>query len=370
MSPTDNPIAYENLSQVNAPFREELKEIFSQTLDKGWYILGQNVSAFEEEFAHYCGAQFGIGVASGLDALTLSFLALDLPPKGEVIVPSNTYIASILSIIHAGLTPVLAEPDPITYNLDPKAVLAAITPKTVAILPVHLYGKSCQMDQLMTIAKTHSLRVVEDCAQAHGAMFKGQQVGTFGDCGAFSFYPTKNLGALGDAGAILTSNPAIAKKLKQLRNYGSEKKYYNDIVGVNSRLDELQAAFLRIKLKSLPQFTQHKQELAKHYFEGLTPKLTLPTQHADFTDVFHIFNILTPNRDTLKQALLEQNIGTEIHYPVAPNQQPALAPGFAGKTYPISEKIHAQTLSLPISFSHQKEDILRVINAVNRTLSD
>ena len=230
---------------------EEYTSAFKKVLDSGWYIIGKEVKEFEQDFAAYCNVKNCIGVANGLDAITLSLVALDLPKGAEVIVPSNTYIASILSILQAGLKPVLVEPDINTYNIDPSLIEAHITSKTAAILVVHLYGKVCKMDDIQLLCNKHNLKLVEDCAQAHGAMHKGQKAGSFGEYGAFSFYPTKNLGALGDAGAITTQNDQLAEKVAMLRNYGSKVKYYNEVVGYNSRLDEMQAAFLNIKLKKI-----------------------------------------------------------------------------------------------------------------------
>ncbi len=358
-------IPYEDLRRLNASFEDAFKERLTLFLNKGWYILGDEVRAFEADFAAYCGAGFAVGVASGLDALTLSWLALDLPKGSEILVPSNTYIASILSVIQAGLVPVLVEPDRITYNLDPNRLESAITPKTRGILPVHLYGKPCDMRSIMAIATTHNLAVVEDCAQAHGARFEGQMVGTFGDFGAYSFYPTKNLGALGDAGAIVTNNEAMATRLKTIRNYGSSVKYHNDEIGMNSRLDELQASFLQVKLPFLDQIVAKKRHFSNFYFASLDSRLSLPSIQESSFDVYHIFNVLHPRRDAIRDALTAQGIATEIHYPIAPHRQPALADYFAGQAFPISERIHAQTLSLPISFAHTDADILRVCEAIN-----
>jgi len=248
MSHTDNMIPYENLNILNKEFEIEFQEKFKQFLDKGWYILGNEVKAFEESYAQYCGTTYCIGVANGLDALILGLQVFDFPKKSEIIVPSNTYIATILAIINAGHIPVLVEPDPITYNINPDAIEAKITTKTKAIMIVHLYGQICQMDKIMALSSKYNLEVIEDCAQSHGANFDGKRAGSFGKIGAHSFYPTKNLGALGDAGAITTSDFDLYEKLKALRNYGSEKKYYNKYIGLNSRLDELQAAFLNVKL--------------------------------------------------------------------------------------------------------------------------
>lgn len=361
-----NPIIeYENLQKSNATLMQSYKESFEEFLQSGRYILGENVEKFEAEFATHIGSAHCIGVASGLDALILALDALNLPADSEVLVPSNTYIATILAILRNGLKPILIEPDLSTYNLNPQNLKAKITPKTKAILVVHLYGKACEMDTITQICQQYDLALIEDCAQAHGAKYKNQQVGTFG-IGCFSFYPTKNLGALGDGGAITTNDPKLATKLRALRNYGSQKKYVNQYLGYNSRLDELQACFLRQKLRLLPQITAHKRKLAKLYLESISKEqYTLPQVHEDYFDVYHIFNIRHPKRDKLKQYLLEQNIITEIHYPIPPHQQEAMQ-GIFEAHYPISEEIHSTTLSLPIAFFHTQEDILKVAQTLNR----
>lgn len=359
-------IPYENLKILNVTFEEQLKHKFAHFIDKGWYILGEEVALFEKEYASYHGEAFSVGVANGLDALTLSLRCCDFKPGDEVIVPSNTYIATILSIIQCGLTPVLVEPDPITYNIDPLNIEAAITHKTVAIMVVHLYGQCCEMDPILQIAHAHKLILIEDCAQAHGARYKGRLAGTFGDFGAFSFYPTKNLGAMGDAGAVICKSEGNYQKLRQLRNYGSEKKYHNGVIGYNSRLDELQAAFLRIKLPYLDQINAHKRNLASIYFELLNDSFVKPVIHEDYENVYHIFNILHPKRDELKMYLAARGITTEIHYPVAPHDQPALQPYLRKFNYPISSHIHQHTLSLPCSFAHTEEEIHQVAIVLNQ----
>jgi dTDP-4-amino-4,6-dideoxygalactose transaminase len=358
-------IEYENLYKLNKPFFTDYDEAFESVKSSGWFILGNQVSEFESSFAAYCGSKYCIGVANGLDALILSLKALNFKQGKEVIVPSNTYIATILSILHCGLKPVLVEPDIKTYNIDPDRIEEAINGNTVAIMVVHLYGKCCEMDRINQIAANHQLRVIEDCAQAHGAMFKKQKAGTFGDFGAFSFYPTKNLGALGDAGSINTDDESLMRKVKILRNYGSEKKYYNEVVGFNSRLDELQAAFLSIKLKRLDEINDHKRKLAKIYAENLKDDYIKPIVHPDYDDVHHIYAIRHPERDRLRDYLLENNIKTEIHYPIPPHQQKALMGEFEGRHFPISEEIHQTILSLPISYFHSEADIKFVIETLN-----
>ncbi|WP_207535796.1 DegT/DnrJ/EryC1/StrS family aminotransferase [Desertivirga arenae] len=359
-------IEYEDLSRVNHSYKQEFTELFGKFLDKGWFVLGEEVKLFEEEFAAYCGSKYCIGVASGLDALYLSLLALDLPEGAEVLVPSNTYIATILSIVNAGLKPVLVEPDLGTYNITASGVEENISSSTKAIMLVHLYGKPCKMDELLNIAKKHDLYIIEDCAQAHGAKYQDKAVGTWGNFGAYSFYPTKNLGALGDAGAIVTNDSRMAEKLKALRNYGSQIKYKNDFIGINSRLDELQAAFLRIKLRELDKLNQHKNILADIYKKELKREFViLPENQENTFEVFHIFNIRTENRDELKQYLLDNGIKTEIHYPTPPHHQAGYKNLLHG-SYPISEEIHRTTLSLPISLIHTEDQIEQIARTINK----
>jgi dTDP-4-amino-4,6-dideoxygalactose transaminase len=358
-------IEYENLGKLNQPFSGQFSEAFERVKQSGWFILGREVASFEQEFAAYCGSKYCIGVANGLDALVLALRSLELEPGAEVIVPSNTYIATILAIVQANLKPVLAEPDIRTYNLDPANVLKAITPATRVIMPVHLYGKCCDMQRIMEIARKHNLFVVEDAAQAHGAAQSGIRAGNFGDLAAFSFYPTKNLGALGDAGALTTSDEKLADKIRMLRNYGSSKKYYNEVVGYNSRLDELQAALLREKLKALDMINDHKRSLANIYHEGLKSDYTLPLREEGYHDVYHIFNVRHERRDELKKYLFEHGVGTEIHYPVAPVHQHAMKGILSDQPAPVAEEIHRTTLSLPISYFHTRQDIEKVVEVMN-----
>ncbi len=359
-------IPYENLKRLNTPFINKLKQGFDKVLDNGYYILGPELEAFEKEYAAWHNIPYCVGISNGLDALILSLKACDIPVGSEVIVPSNTYIASILAILNCQLVPVLVEPDLATYNIDPDKIEEAITPNTKAIMVVHLYGKCCQMDKILAIKEQYNLFLIEDCAQAHGATFKGTLAGTFGGFGAFSFYPTKNLGALGDAGAVICDDETHKNTLMQLRNYGSERKYYNDIIGYNNRLDEMQAAFLSAKLPHLKEMNAHRNKLAKLYFDNLSDQFILPVQDADYYDVFHIFNIRHPKRDDLQNYLAEKEIGTVIHYPVAPHQQKALAEVKGLKdSYPIAEKIHNTTLSIPCSFCHTEDEIMQVVEALN-----
>jgi dTDP-4-amino-4,6-dideoxygalactose transaminase len=356
-------IEYESLGLANREFLQEYRAAFEKVISKGWYILGDEVSAFENEFAASVGSRYCIGVANGLDALTLSMRALNLPEKSEILVASNTYIATILAILNAGHVPVLVEPDLRTYNLNPHRLHAAVSAKTRGICVTHLYGKPCRMDLICDFARDRGLVVIEDCAQSHGALLKGKATGTYGTFGCFSFYPTKNLGALGDAGAVTTDDPALADRMRHLRNYGSLQKYINVYLGVNSRLDELQAAFLRVKLNYLPKITAHKRNLAEIYFKNLPPSLTLPFREADTFDVYHIFPVRCEQRDELRAYLLSNNIKTEIHYPLAPHRQQAMQ-GILNGDYPISDEIHRTELSLPISYATTEENVTEVCRAI------
>lgn len=359
-------IEYENLAKLNQSFFSEYQQAFKETLDSGWFILGKKVQQFEHSFAEYCGTKHCIGVANGLDALILALRACNFEKGSEIIVPSNTYIATILSILHNNLVPILVEPDIRTYNIDPSKIEEKITSKTRAILVVHLYGKLCEMDTINKLAKTKGLLVIEDCAQAHGASYKSIKAGNWGTLAAFSFYPTKNLGALADAGAITCNSNELESDLKALRNYGSHVKYYNEVVGYNSRLDEVQAAFLSIKLKYLDAINEHKKKLAALYLKYLKADFIKPTTHTDYNDVYHIFCIRHPKRNALKDYLLQNNIKTEIHYPVAPNKQKAMLGILDNQESPIAEEIHQTTLSLPISYFHTEQEIHQVIEIMNQ----
>ncbi|MHC1737519.1 MAG: DegT/DnrJ/EryC1/StrS family aminotransferase [Ignavibacteriaceae bacterium] len=359
-------IEYENLGESNKKFFSEYLAAFQHTLNSGWYILGNNVKNFEIDFAQYHFSRFCIGVNSGLDALILGLKGFDFPPGSEIIVPSNTYIATILAIIHCGHKPVLVEPDIRTYNIDPDKIEEKITPRTKGMMIVHLYGKPCDMDRIMEIKKKHNLVLIEDCAQSHGAKYNDKLTGTFGELGAFSFYPTKNLGALGDGGAIITNDPLLATTLKRLRNYGSDVKYYNEIIGFNSRLQEFQAGFLSVKLKYLDEITKHKRKLASIYNDKLSDEFIKPVSDWKYYDVFHIYNVRHPKRDELRKYLLENGIKTEIHYPVPPHKQKAMIGIIEEKHFPVSEEIHATTLSLPISFGNSEMEISEVVEVMNK----
>ena len=356
-------IEYESLARSNATFMADLEAAATRVIRSGWYVLGQEVCAFEAEFAAYVGAKHCIGVANGLDALILSIEALDLPRGSDILVASNTYIATILAIVRAGHKPLLVEPELATFNMDPVRLPQAMTDNTRAVCVTHLFGKTCRMDAIGAFAREQGLKVVEDCAQSHGARLGTQMTGTFGDAGCFSFYPTKNLGAIGDAGAIVTNDDALADRLRHKRNYGSKQKYVNRYVGVNSRLDELQAALLRVKLRHLDAMTAHKRSLAEVYFANLPEWVAKPVRRADEYDVFHIYGIRHPRRDDLRQHLLDHGVKTEIHYPIPPHRQEAMQGILAG-SYPVAEELHATELSLPISAGHTVEDIVRVANSM------
>lgn len=364
-------IPYENLERLNNFFAAELVDSASKVIKSGWYILGENLRIFEESFAAYNNSNHCIGVASGLDALILSLAVFDFDPGDEVIVPANTYIATILAILHNNLKPVLVEPDIATYNINPEKIEQFITAKTRAVMVVHLYGKPCPMDDVLRIAEKHGLKIIEDCAQSHGAEYNGKKTGNFGHCNAFSFYPTKNLGALGDAGAIVTNDEKIAEKLRKLRNYGSKIKYHNEIAGYNSRLDEIQAGFLQVKLKYLDKINDHKRKLAQIYDAELGNSVIRPVRSANAKDVFHIYPIRIEKRDKLREYLSNAGIGTEIHYPIPPHRQQALQHmrhkkicDFSDTDFPLSDEIHATILSLPISFFHSEKEISTVAAAI------
>ncbi|MGI8487678.1 DegT/DnrJ/EryC1/StrS family aminotransferase [Pectobacterium sp. S5] len=365
-------IDFLDLKEVNASYKNELKDAFSRVLESGWYIAGNELSEFEKRFSIYCGTRHAIGVANGLDALILTLRAWKVLGKlkngDEIIVQANTYIASVLAITENGLTPVLVEPDPVTYNLSPESIKSAITSKTKAILPVHLYGQISPMNEIMEIAKTHKLLVLEDCAQSHGALLNGKKAGAWGDAAGFSFYPGKNLGALGDAGAITTNDDELADALKALRNYGSHKKYENLYQGVNSRLDELQAALLAVKLKYLDETNRRRQEIAKAYCSGIINELiSLPhlPEHI-FEHVWHLFVIQCDDRDKLQRFLSEKDIQTLIHYPTPPHLQHAYQElGFGEGSFPVTESIHKKVLSLPMGPTLSDTEVQDVITALN-----
>jgi dTDP-4-amino-4,6-dideoxygalactose transaminase len=360
-----------DLKAINAAQRGELLAAFERVLDSGWYVLGQEVQAFEREYAAWCGAAHAVGVANGLEALSLVLRAWGIGPGDEVIVPSNTYIATWLAVTHVGARPVPVEPDARTFNLDPARLEVAITPRTRVVLPVHLYGRPADLTPMLEIARRHGLKVLEDGAQAHGASHAGKRLGAHGDAVAWSFYPGKNLGALGDGGAVTTDDPVLAERLRTLRNYGSQRKYHNDEVGFNSRLDELQAALLRVKLPQLAASNAHREAVARQYLDGLAglPGLNLPDAPlADgCSSAWHLFVVRHAQRDRLAGALAAAGVGTVIHYPVAPHCQPAYAAlGWPIGTLPISERLHAEVLSLPIGPTQTAAQTAEVIAIVRR----
>ncbi len=358
-------IDFLSLKQVNAPHRTAIQAALTRVLDSGWYVLGAEVEAFEREFAAYCGTTHCIAVANGLDALHLILRGYGIGPGDEVIVPSNTFIATWLAVTQAGATPVPVDPDEHTHNIDPQRIEAAITPRTCAIMPVHLYGQPADMDAIMEIADRHGLRVVEDAAQAHGARYHGRRAGSLGDAAGFSFYPGKNLGALGDGGAITTSDDALAARLRQLRNYGSSIKYRHDVAGFNSRLDELQAAVLRAKLPHLDAENAARRACAAGYLQALDDApLRLPHVLPGAEPVWHLFVVRSSQRDALQAGLRERGIGTLVHYPLACHRQGAYA-GRAWPALPVAERLQHEVLSLPIAPYLHARDVHTVAQAVH-----
>lgn len=347
-------------------YQEEFENKALEVLRSGWYVLGKEVSAFEEEFAAYTGAKYCVGLASGLDALWLAFRVLGIGLGDEVIVQGNTYIASVMGITINGATPVFVEPDEY-YEIDPAKIEEKITDRTKAVLVVHLYGQASNMAPIVALCKKYNLRLVEDCAQSHGACFGGKMTGTFGDIGCFSFYPSKNLGAFGDGGAIITDDGQLAKDMKILRNYGSEKRYYNKVVGTNSRLDELQAGLLRVRLSHLPEMTEEKRSIAARYLAELhNNKIVLPKFMEGATHVFHQFVIRCQERDKLIAYLDEREIGTIIHYPIPPHLAEAYRYlGLKEGDFPITEQLAKEVLSIPMYNGMTEEEQTRVIDAIN-----
>ncbi|APF20157.1 DegT/DnrJ/EryC1/StrS aminotransferase [Caldithrix abyssi DSM 13497] len=369
-------IKFLDIKLINNIHKEEILTAIRKVIDSGWYILGEEVEKFEESFAKYVGAKHCIGVASGLDALFLilrGYMELGIMKEGdEVIVPANTYIATILAVTHNRLRPVLVEPDIETYNIDPDKIEEAISERTRAILPVHLYGRVADMKRINEIAKKYLLKVIEDAAQAHGAIYKGKRAGNLGDAAGFSFYPGKNLGALGDGGAITTNNDELAEVIKALRNYGSHKKYYNLYKGFNSRLDEIQAAILNVKLKYLDEENQRRREIAQYYCENIiNEKIILPVNNRqssiinDKSHVWHLFVVRTEKRDVLQKYLTENGIQTLIHYPLPPNKQMAYIE-WNNYSYAITEKIHKEILSLPNSPIMEHKSTKKLVKIINR----
>ncbi len=364
-------VPFLDLCGINARHRDALKDAVMKVIDSGWYVLGEECSAFEADYAAYCDARYCVGVGNGLDALALSLQALNIGVGDEVIVPTNTYIATWLAVTQVGATIVPVEPDEDTYTIDIQRLRSAITSKTRAIMPVHLYGQPSDLSPIIKIAKDHGIRVVEDAAQAHGAKYHGHRIGSHGDLVAWSFYPGKNLGALGDAGAITTNDSELADKIRVLRNYGSKTKYYNEVAGRNSRLDEIQAAILRVKLPMLNSDNQVRSKIAEQYTEGLADTgLILPKVMEGCQSAWHLYVVRSDSRNLLIEALRAENIGTMIHYPVPPHLQNAYAHlGIAAGTFPLAERLHQEILSLPISPIQSKEQTNLVISTIRRALS-
>lgn len=365
-------IPFLDLKSINAPYANELKEAAIRVIDSGWYIHGEECGSFEKEFADYCGATHCIGVANGLDALILIIRAYKemgvMSDGDEIIVPANTYIASILSISENGLNPVLIEPDINTFNIDPTLIEAKITKKTKAIMAVHLYGQIAPMDEINHIAKKHNLKVIEDSAQAHGAIYKGKRAGNLGDASGFSFYPGKNLGALGDAGAITTNCDNLATAIRAIGNYGSHLKYQNTYKGINSRLDEIQAAMLRVKLSHLDESIRNRQHIANEFLSEISnPSIRIPQLNSPEQHVWHLFVIRTRARDDLQKKLQSVGVQTLIHYPIPPHHQKAYE-AFKDFSLPITEKIHREVLSLPIGPDMPIETVEKIITAVNNAI--
>lgn len=362
-------IPFLSFEETNRKIKPEILRSFEEFFDRSWYVLGDSVKKFEQEYAIFNNVDHCIGISNGLDALHIALKTLEIGPGDEVIIPSNTFIASALAVSYTGAKPVLVEPDKDTYNIDPRKIEVAITPKTKAIMPVHLYGQACEMNAIMAIAQKHNLFVVEDNAQSQGATFNGKITGSFGNINGTSFYPGKNLGALGDAGALTTNNSELAHKANAFRNYGSTKKYYNEVIGFNMRLDECQAAFLSVKLQYLKDWTRERQQIASWYDEALAgnKELTLPATAENATHVYHLYVIRTKKRDELQSHLAGKGIGTLIHYPVPIHLQEAYNNlGFKKRDFPIAEEIANTCLSLPMWPGIAKAMVEEVCEVINK----
>ena len=358
-------IKFLDLEQINNRFREQMDARIREILDAGWYLSGKWNDEFTKHFAEYCGTKHAVGVANGLDAINLIIRGYGFGVGDEIIVPANTYIATILAISENGCTPVLVEPDINTYNIDPEKIEEKITPRTRAIIVVHLYGQAVQMAKIWELAKKYNLKVIEDAAQAHGAMYDGKRVGNLGDAAAFSFYPGKNLGALGDAGGVTTNDTELFERVKAIANYGSDRKYHHIYKGVNSRLDEIQAALLDVKLPHLDADNARRREIAKYYRENITnPKIILPKTYDENAHVWHVFALRTENRDELCKHLENNGIQTNIHYPTAPHKQGAYSE-WAEKSFPITEEIHRTIMSIPMSPVLTDEEVKKIVEVIN-----
>lgn len=358
-------IKFLDLYQINQRYREEIDERIKKVLDSGWYILGEQGKVFEKNFADFCGVKHCIGCANGLDALNLIIKAYGFKAGDEIIVPANTYIASILAISQNGCTPVLVEPDIHTYNINPDLIEEKITSNTKAIMVVHLYGQAAEMEKILQIAKKYNLKVIEDSAQAHGAYFKGKRIGNLGDASGFSFYPGKNLGCLGDGGCVTTNDDDLAYKIRAIANYGSDYKYHHIFKGTNSRLDEIQAAILDVKLKYLDEDNQRRREISKFYRANIkNEKIILPEVSDEESHVWHLFVVRTDDRKKLEKHLNDNGIQTNIHYPTPPHKQECYKE-WGKMLFPVTEKIHNEVLSLPISPVMTNDEISKVVEVLN-----
>lgn len=363
-------IPFLDLKRTNIKYQNEINEAITRVSNSGWYILGNECKQFENKYAAYCGTQFCVGVGNGLDAIRLileAYKALGFMTIGdEIIVPANTYIASILAISESGLTPILVEPNMDTYNINPSLIEEKITSRTRAILTVHLYGQVNEMNALTAIAKRHNLKLIDDAAQAHGGIYEGKKIGNLADATAFSFYPTKNLGAIGDAGAITTNDASLAKMVRSLANYGSIEKYVNDYKGINSRLDEIQAAVLSVKLNYLDSENARRREVANYYLENIkNDKIALPFYENIEAHVFHLFIIRTENRLELQSYMLENGVQTQVHYPTPPHKQQAYKE-YSHFSFPITERIHKEVLSLPLYIGITDDEVKEIVDVINK----
>lgn len=358
-------IKFLDLYKINERLRKEINGKITQVLDSGWYLLGEETENFEQNFAKYCGVKHCIGVANGLESLNLIIRGYGFAQGDEIIVPANTYIASILAISENGCTPILVEPDINTYNINPDLIEKKITSKTKAIMVVHLYGQAVQMQKIWALAQKYNLKIIEDSAQAHGAKYQNKRVGSLGDASGFSFYPGKNLGCVGDGGCVTTNDDELAQKIKALRNYGSHKKYHNVFIGMNSRLDEIQAGILDIKLKFLDEYNQKRKEIAKYYRKNIkNSSIILPNVYTEDAHVWHLFVVRTKQRDNFQKYLLDNEIQTIIHYPIPPHKQECYKL-WNNLSYPITEEIHKSVLSLPISPVMSDDEVKKVVEVIN-----
>ena len=361
-------IPFVSFEVMHKEIESELDQAYKKVIGSNWFIQGKECEEFEKEFAAYCGAKYCIGCGNGLDALYLILRAYEIGEGDEVIVPSNTYIATALAVTYTGAVPIFVEPEENTFNINPSLIEEKITDKTKAIMAVHLYGQPAKMDEIIDIAKKHNIKVIEDAAQAHGATYKGAKIGGLGDAAGFSFYPGKNLGALGDGGAVVTNDKELADKVRALGNYGSDYKYHHIYKGNNSRLDEMQAAFLRVKLNSLDKWNEERNRIARRYLAEINnPKVKLPITCEDMTHVYHIFAVMCEDRDGLEKYLSDNGIGTNKHYPIPMHMQGAYADlNISEGTYPLAEKISAEELSLPMYYGMSEEQITYVIEKINQ----